>query len=116
MRNEYNSFVELKAKSGVSYDPTRQTIIASNEYWKEVLSKPKDSKKFKAFRDRGLKWDYEKLSTVIGNSHATGSYSVNGLDEDTEKNGEEDSIDLEIGEKQSLPQAPRRKNDNMGKE
>ncbi|PIA42475.1 hypothetical protein AQUCO_02000133v1 [Aquilegia coerulea] len=40
MRNEYNSFVELKAKSGVSYDPTRQTIIASNEYWKELLSKP----------------------------------------------------------------------------
>ncbi|PIA50406.1 hypothetical protein AQUCO_01300858v1 [Aquilegia coerulea] len=58
----------------------------------------KDSKKFKTFRDRGLKWDYEKLSTVIGNSHATGSYSVNELDEDTEKNGEEESIDLEVGE------------------
>ncbi|KAF5189839.1 hypothetical protein FRX31_020574, partial [Thalictrum thalictroides] len=72
MRNEYTSFVELKQKSGVSYDPTKQTIKASDDYWKELLSNPKDKKNYKGFRDRRLKWDYEKLSTVIGNSHATG--------------------------------------------
>ncbi|KAF5191578.1 hypothetical protein FRX31_018835, partial [Thalictrum thalictroides] len=71
MRNEFNNFVELKKKSGLSYDPAKQTIIASNEYWKELLSNPKDNKRFKAFKDRGLKWDYEKLSLVIGNAYAT---------------------------------------------
>ncbi|KAF5177958.1 hypothetical protein FRX31_032455, partial [Thalictrum thalictroides] len=40
MRNEFNNFVELKKKSGLSYDPAKQTIIASNEYWKELLSNP----------------------------------------------------------------------------
>ncbi|KAF5180358.1 hypothetical protein FRX31_030055 [Thalictrum thalictroides] len=74
MRNEFNNFVELKKKSGLSYDPAKQTIIASNEYWKELLSNPKDNKRFKAFKDRGLKWDYEKLSLVIGNAYATGKY------------------------------------------
>ncbi|KAF5176471.1 hypothetical protein FRX31_033942 [Thalictrum thalictroides] len=66
MKDEFKAFIELKGKSGVAYDSVKQTVNMSDECWTE-----KDMKRFKAFQKRGLKWDFEKLSIIIGNSHAT---------------------------------------------
>ncbi|KAF9594104.1 hypothetical protein IFM89_027422 [Coptis chinensis] len=72
MRLEYRNFLELKGRNGVTYIPSKQEFEASNDYWREIMKNGKESKKFKAFRDRGIKWDFEKLTIVMGQSHSTG--------------------------------------------
>ncbi|KAL5711647.1 hypothetical protein ACHQM5_013911 [Ranunculus cassubicifolius] len=81
MKKEYRNFKMLKDKSGSSYNESKQIVELSDDTWNELLSNPISSKQFKAFRDRPLKWDFEKLSIIVGNSHATGSYALNGLDD-----------------------------------
>ncbi|KAL5710312.1 hypothetical protein ACHQM5_020892 [Ranunculus cassubicifolius] len=81
MKKEYRNFKMLKEKSGSSYNESKQIVELSDDTWNELLSNPISSKQFKAFRDRPLKWDFEKLSIIVGNSHATGCYALNGLDD-----------------------------------
>ncbi|KAL5706901.1 hypothetical protein ACHQM5_025009 [Ranunculus cassubicifolius] len=71
MKKEYRNFKMLKEKSGSSYNESKQIVELSDDTWNELLSNPISSKQFKAFRDRPLKWDFEKLSIIVGNSHAT---------------------------------------------
>ncbi|PIA29459.1 hypothetical protein AQUCO_06000067v1 [Aquilegia coerulea] len=71
MKIEYRNFIELKEKNGVAYDSVKQSVDMSDEYWDDLLKLPKGKEKFKAFRERGIKWDLDKLAIIIGNSHAT---------------------------------------------
>ncbi|KAF9626466.1 hypothetical protein IFM89_034400 [Coptis chinensis] len=66
MRLEYRNFLELKGRSVVAYIPAKQKLEASNDYWRENMKNEKESKKFKTFRDRGIKWDFERLTIVMG--------------------------------------------------
>ncbi|OVA10123.1 Myb/SANT-like domain [Macleaya cordata] len=80
MRQEYRAFYEIKETSGFGWSTLKNTIVATDELWNLLVqNKPK----FKHFRDRGCKWDFEKLSIIIGNDHATGSYAQGGLDSET---------------------------------
>ncbi|KAL5707605.1 hypothetical protein ACHQM5_018491 [Ranunculus cassubicifolius] len=94
MRTEYLNFKELRKKSGSTFDLVNDAIVLSNDVWNSILANPKEKKKWGAFKERGPKWDYEKLSIVMGNYHATGSYSPNGLDDIETINVEEHTDDL----------------------
>ncbi|KAL5698118.1 hypothetical protein ACHQM5_029197 [Ranunculus cassubicifolius] len=73
MRTEYLNFKELRKKSGSTFDHVNDAIVLSNDVWNSILANPvKREEKVGAFKDRGPKWDYEKLSIVMGNYHATG--------------------------------------------
>ncbi|KAL5722126.1 hypothetical protein ACHQM5_005684 [Ranunculus cassubicifolius] len=72
MRTEYLNFKELRQKSGSTFDHVNDAIVLSNDVWNSILANPKEKKKWGAFKERGPKWDYEKLSIVMGNYHATG--------------------------------------------
>ncbi|KAF5190782.1 hypothetical protein FRX31_019635 [Thalictrum thalictroides] len=105
MKIEYRNFMELKEKSGVAYDSVKQTVDMSDDYWNDLLKLPKGKEKFKAFRDRGIKWDLEKLAIIIGNSQATGSCSLNGLDDekaDVQEGKDKGQLVIELDEEESI--------------
>ncbi|PIA44159.1 hypothetical protein AQUCO_01700045v1 [Aquilegia coerulea] len=68
MKGEYNIFAELKGMPGFEWDPVKQIITAPYERWEELI---KQKSKYKSFRDRGPKWDLEKLSIIVGNEQVT---------------------------------------------
>ncbi|KAF9607007.1 hypothetical protein IFM89_030426 [Coptis chinensis] len=82
MKLEYRNFLSSKEGAGsLLYQPIKQELEASNDYWREIMKNEKESKKFKALRDRGIKWDFEKLTIVMGQSHSIGSFALNGMDD-----------------------------------
>ncbi|PIA39905.1 hypothetical protein AQUCO_02600393v1 [Aquilegia coerulea] len=118
MKDEFKNFVELKGKSEVAYNSVKQTVNMSDDCWKEVLENPKDMKRFKAFQKRGLKWDFEKLSIIIGNSHATaekvdveeGKEDSHGINENKDTAHAEESMSSASTKQMDFPSSKRQHN------
>ncbi|KAF6176633.1 hypothetical protein GIB67_034495 [Kingdonia uniflora] len=62
------------------WDPVKQTVVAADEKWDELLEDPESREKFKRFQDRSPKWDFENLSMIVGTNRAIRSFAVCVLD------------------------------------
>ncbi|KAF9594785.1 hypothetical protein IFM89_034768 [Coptis chinensis] len=74
MRKEYNSFTDLASRSGFGWDPIKQTITAPPSAWIELLVDRYDCR-----NNAGPKWPLDHLAIIFGNTYASGSYSIGGI-------------------------------------
>ncbi|OVA18453.1 Myb/SANT-like domain [Macleaya cordata] len=76
-RTEYRMFRTLREQSGFDWDPVKNRVTASDSTWNEYL---KAHPKFKYYRGRSCKWNYESLGIILGDTPATGSFALACLD------------------------------------
>ncbi|KAF6155218.1 hypothetical protein GIB67_019744 [Kingdonia uniflora] len=107
-RTEYHMFRALREQSGFSWDVADNMVVATDDTWDDLIE---EQPKFRHCRGRSCKWNYGSLGIILGNDHATGSLSVDDLEEnfiDAEMNsgpteGVDDSDELlRIDESMSL--------------
>ncbi|PIA53909.1 hypothetical protein AQUCO_00900465v1 [Aquilegia coerulea] len=73
-RTEYHMFRTLREQSGFEWDSSENTVTASDNTWNDFI---KAHPKFKHYRGRACKWDYESLDIIVGNNQVSGSYFLN---------------------------------------
>ncbi|KAL5713600.1 hypothetical protein ACHQM5_015662 [Ranunculus cassubicifolius] len=105
MRVEYKIFAELKEMQGFEWDPVKQIITAPYDRWEELI---KDKSKYKSYRDRGPKWDFEKLSTMFGGDQVTDDMAVVIKDQNPDDVAESVSVSTTGMTKRLLPSTQKR--------
>ncbi|KAI3835696.1 hypothetical protein MKX03_015299 [Papaver bracteatum] len=76
-RTEYRMFRTLREQNEFDWDPVKNKLTASDSIWNEYI---KAHPKFKYYRGRACKWNYESLSIILGDNPATGSFPLACID------------------------------------
>ncbi|KAK9157528.1 hypothetical protein Scep_004102 [Stephania cephalantha] len=67
-RNEYRMFTILRQQNGFVWDAAQNKVIAPDNVWNDYI---KAHPKFKGFRGRACKWDFDSLIIILGKDDST---------------------------------------------
>ncbi|KAL5708517.1 hypothetical protein ACHQM5_019306 [Ranunculus cassubicifolius] len=104
-RTEYHMFRTLREQNGFEWDSSENTVTASDSTWNDFV---KENPKFKHYRGRACKWNYESLGIIVGNNQASGSYALSCFDPI------EPLTEVENSKKRIKPLSGRKENAGIG--
>ncbi|PIA53908.1 hypothetical protein AQUCO_00900465v1 [Aquilegia coerulea] len=67
-RTEYRMFTILREQNGFVWDSTKNKVIAQDSTWNDYI---KAYPKFKSYRGRACKWNFDSLGIILGKDHVS---------------------------------------------